>query len=84
MEKTQWFPVAVKPKRVGVYETMTRLGNFYNYFDGKRWHWGRDVNCGIPSAQEAAKWNVIPRKDIGGVEREWRGLAAPVERGDKS
>lgn len=42
MKRTPWFPVSVKPLRVGWYET--RVGGYQSrrYFDGDDWLWGKD------------------------------------------
>lgn len=42
MNLTDWYPGSVNPVHVGVYECTWPNDhiNFFNFWDGKQWHWG--------------------------------------------
>jgi hypothetical protein len=68
-ELTPWFPMRVKPARIGVYNVSCRAhdqsGAWYAKWDGFRFHW------------YAKHPNDILSSDHGGNDRtqSWRGLA---------
>ncbi len=69
MKRTPWFPLTVKPARVGVYELRTAwLSIHYSKWDGSMW---RSL-CGSSGAANAqsqpSKW--VADGDCNG----WRGL----------
>jgi len=65
---TPWFGWNTKPARVGVYEAEWRSGTYYNYWDGKEWHWGSS------SSDVARRDDPVSRFERARLLR-WRGLA---------
>lgn len=66
---TPWFPADVKPVRVGVYETVQGGLEYFNYWDGLRWHGA----MGTP--QDAETFATCHNPSWENAPQKWRGLA---------
>ena len=66
---TPWFPASAEPARVGVYEKQFECKG-YQFWDGKRWHYGSDTPERTRKEWLASKDGAIPNA------RRWRGLAS--------
>jgi len=64
---TPWYPPHIKPVRVGVYETDTRIGR-YQHWNGQFW------GPYDPDARTAWLWK---HARSGRQSPRWRGLAHP-------
>ena len=65
--KTEWFPSDIKPKRKGVYEVRSCVGEGFAHWDGKAWGWTEsnvkraDAEHSTFGAEQNKEWRGVVR-----------------------
>lgn len=75
MKLTEWFPVSIKPVRVGVYDVDVPMKiNKFSYWDGERWGLcGADEAEALSGKAGAYKWHIHSSMTV--PSAKWRGIA---------